>query len=459
MKFAPDRIRFIIILFFAMSYASEMVIYNNQTAYLSDSRWLDLGKTGEVEFTLNNFPDQLIPSTIRVTSDFLKVTTVELYDEPLNKMNLLKAFEGKTIELVKYGEEGEIEFSTEGRLISFRPEPVFEINGKIVVNPPYKYVFPYIPESITESPVVRGTGIATESSGEVTTNYFMSGVSWQADYNLTLTGDDSGILEGWFMVTNNTRHPFEDVQLSFVSGDVAFSGGRRLKSERMAKENRAAEMIYFNTADASPQLVKLENYQTFKIPYSVSIPASGEKQIRYLEEKRVTVKPIYSLEHQLGRHYSGMKSTAEAIPVNIQYQISADDIGDYNLPAGQVFVYEQTGDDASNIFVGSNRIPVIQKGDDLKIRTGATKDVTVKYRVIDSDAGKMITTLKMEYIFRNTKDKPVTVELKENISGREWKFRKKSHSYEKLDANSVVFSIEVPAEDESVLTFTIDIER
>ena len=56
---------------------------------------------------------------------------------------------------MKYGDDGMITYSTEGKLLMLNPTPVFEIDGHIAVNPPYDYIFPNIPANITKTPVIQ----------------------------------------------------------------------------------------------------------------------------------------------------------------------------------------------------------------------------------------------------------------------------------------------------------------
>ena len=76
----------------------------------------------------------------------MKVISKEYLYLPIFDENMLNANIGNEIELVKYGENGSIAFSTKGKLISNVTTPVFEIDEKIVINPPYNYRFSEIPD-------------------------------------------------------------------------------------------------------------------------------------------------------------------------------------------------------------------------------------------------------------------------------------------------------------------------
>ena len=66
---------------------------------------------------------------------------IEVHNTPKDFQNNVDAQLNKAIELVKYDADGNISFTTIGKLISNINQPVFEINNKIVINPPYDYLF------------------------------------------------------------------------------------------------------------------------------------------------------------------------------------------------------------------------------------------------------------------------------------------------------------------------------
>ena len=130
---------------------------------------------------------------------------------------MLNANIGKEIELVKYGENGNITFSTKGKLISNVATPVFEIDGKIVINPPYNYRFSDIPNGITDYPYLNCVINNSTKQTNYNLTYITSGIDWNAEYNFYLTSDKIGEIEGWYSIRNNNKCCKPNRQYGWIS--------------------------------------------------------------------------------------------------------------------------------------------------------------------------------------------------------------------------------------------------
>ena len=138
-----------IIIFSLVFTQTDITIYNQGRALINETRDVNLEQRGKQTLSIPNIPTTVDPSSINLFSDNIQFISKEFINKPITNQSLLNASIGKKIELVKYDEDGRISFSTMGKLISNINQPVFEIDGKVVVNPPYSYRFDNIPEGIS----------------------------------------------------------------------------------------------------------------------------------------------------------------------------------------------------------------------------------------------------------------------------------------------------------------------
>ena len=130
-------------------------IYNQGRALVQEERKKKFSQMGKQTLLILNIPHAAESSSINLYSDDIQFISKEYIYHPISVESLLNINMGKDIELIKYGEDGDIAFSTKGKLISNVNLPVFEIDGKIVVNPPYSYRFSDIPDNIKDYPYLN----------------------------------------------------------------------------------------------------------------------------------------------------------------------------------------------------------------------------------------------------------------------------------------------------------------
>ena len=76
----------------------------------------------------------------------------------------------------------------------------------------------------------------------------------------------------------------------------------------------------------------------------------------------------------------------------------------------------------------------------------------------ESRVSKRRTRYEMKYLLRNAKDEPVTVELRQGGLWRENEVKAESLKSRRIDASTLGWSVPIPANGETVLTFTVETE-
>ena len=152
-----NRIFFSIIMcsvFLQVGLSTEIFIYNQNMAFIQDQSSLELSNKGDVSFILNGLPENTIPSSILIESDCIDIISHEFIHNPPTLENILESFVGKKIQLVRYGDDGNIASSRDGLLLSTRPSVMFEIDGRLLLIrliAIYFHTFPMISQRIRYS--------------------------------------------------------------------------------------------------------------------------------------------------------------------------------------------------------------------------------------------------------------------------------------------------------------------
>jgi hypothetical protein len=125
------------------------------------------------------------------------------------------------------------------------------------------------------------------------------------------------------------------------------------------------------------------------------------------------------------------------------------------MPAGTVRVYTRDEQGAPK-FSGEQKIDATPAGSDLTVTLGQAFDVTVQGTVVSSErAIQNRTRFNMSYLLRNARAQPVTVELRQGgLYGRDSEITEESLPGKQLDARTHVWNVTIPANGQTVLTFT-----
>jgi hypothetical protein len=126
------------------------------------------------------------------------------------------------------------------------------------------------------------------------------------------------------------------------------------------------------------------------------------------------------------------------------------------LPAGIVRVYMHDAAGEAK-FIGENFLDHAPAGSDVAVKIGEAFDVTVQPTVVSSEkVTRSRTRYSMSYSFRNAQPTAATVDLRQGGLWRDGKVDTESLPSRRIDAQTLGWSVPVPANGETVLTFTVD---
>ena len=113
--------------------------------------------------------------------------------------------------------------------------------------------------------------------------------------------------------------------------------------------------------------------------------------------------------------------------------------------------------DQSLEFIGEDLIDHTARNETIQIKLGSAFDVVGERRQVDyrfDNNAKWIEE-DIEIKVRNQKDEPVSIIVKENLyRWTNWSIIKKTHAFEKVDARTVHFPLNIAKGGEGVVRFT-----
>ena len=145
------------------------------------------------------------------------------------------------------------------------------------------------------------------------------------------------------------------------------------------------------------------------------------------------------------------------IDVYLRFRNAKDNQLGMPLPKGKVRVYKRDTDGTLE-FVGEDLIDHTPKDETVLVRTGQAFDVVGERTRVDFkvDSGRRTIVETVEVELRNHKDTPVTVLVKETLfRWSTWEMTEKTHAFDKVDANTVHFPVQVAANGTQTVRYTV----
>ena len=443
-----------------------VTVYNDGRGLVREERNLDLA-AGVNEVRFMEVAEQIQAPTVRVApvegAPFTVLEQNYEYDL-LSPAKLLDKFVGQTITLVqqKLMNNSTVEEAVEAKLLSNNAGTVWEIGGKIVVNPPYsRMIFPNVPENLIAKPtLVWQIGAPTAGKRRIEASYITGGMKWSADYVLSLDPlEERAGLQGWVTVNNNSGASYKDAKLKLVAGDVHKA---ETQFQFLDRQRGDLPLPAAAPADAFAE-ESLFEYHLYTLDRPSTIRNAQTKQIQLLQAEGIRINKDFVLNG--GTHYfqsvwSGPPSK-EKVAVFISFKNSEVIPGlGQPMPKGIIRVFKKDRSGSPQL-IGEDNIDHTPRNEEIKLELGNAFDIVAERRQTDF---RHLTTRPAntyesahEIKIRNQKDTPVTVRVVEPIGG-EWTMLETSIPNRKTAAFESQWDVPVPAGGETVLTYRVRVK-
>lgn len=311
--------------------------------------------------------------------------------------------------------------------------------------------------------------IAAQRAGTHKTRYTYQtgGITWWADYNVTLN-EDKGCtmdLSAWVTIVNQTGARFEDANLKLVAGDV-----KRVQPQANDQERAGVFNMFTSKAASAPAGFTEKSffeYHLYTLGRTTTLANNSTKQLELLPVSRsVRCEKVMVYDGQAGQYYGGGLMTERdlGVPSNkkvdvfLRFKNSKETGLGMPLPAGKIRVSKLDSADDSLEFIGEDLITHTPKDETLLLKLGSAFDVVGSRRQVDF---RVDTTAKwmeedIEVKVRNQKDGPATVIVKENLNRwTNWNVIRKSQEFTKIDSRTLHFPITLAKGAEGMVKYTV----
>ena len=431
--------------------------YNNGTGLIRDTRHLEL-PTGELALEFQGVAEQIRPETVSLRSlaDAGSVTIFEQnYEYDLiSPSKLMEKYVGKTVRLVSFSEEDGFD-SVDAVLMSYNEGPIYQVGDAIYLGHPGNVVLPEIPENLIAEPSLIWRLGNAQASQQLEVTYLTGGMSWQADYVVSIPNTEEALdLKGWVTLNNQSGATYTNARLKLVAGEVHMAP--QPKEEGMMRREMAMAMM---DAAAMPAEEAFAEFHLYTMPRRTTLKQNQSKQLALLDAAGVAFTKKYEFRAQEHWFFQQMPPQRDQhVQAFLEFENEqANQLG-MPLPAGVMRIYQEDSEGTLQ-FAGEDRIQHTPKDETVKLQMGEAFDVVAdriqtEFRVIADN----VYESAYEITIRNHKATDITVEVIEHLPG-DWRIQEASMEHEKRDAQTAVFQVPVPADGETVVTYTVQVRH
>lgn len=459
---------------------AEVTIYNQGFALVKETRDLNL-KSGRQEVRIEDVAQLIEPSSVGIRSisspgSFEVLEQNYQYDLISTQAILNKAVGGR-IALNRVLPNGVKERIT-GILMSsptaivgggggqyvYNGLVLQADDGRILLDPSGEIEVTSIPEGLISKPSLLWDLVSDRAGqNKVEISYLTQGMSWNADYVLSLDGEGkTGDLKGWVTLNNNSGATFKEAKLKLLAGDVQRAqprfggglgaGGRGGAPEAMMDKGFAEEQF--------------ADYHLYTLGRPASIRNKEIKQVSLLEATAVPVTKKLIIDAM--RFYNNYQPQEEGtigigkIKPQIRIEFKNDKASNLGMPLPKgnfkVFQRDKSG---STQMLGEDQIDHTPRDEKLSLVVGQAFDVVcdrkrTKFEWLRRGGPTGWGTREWwEIELRNRKESPERVYVWER-HWWEWAIKENNMPFNKLDANTIEFVVDLKAGETKTIKYLVE---
>lgn len=316
--------------------------------------------------------------------------------------------------------------------------------------------------------------------------YLTSGLAWRAFYMGTLAQDEKTMrLQAYVRVTNNSGEDYENAQVRLIVGkvhildEIAELAKRQYPYGRpggeikplalpapMVMEDRAmfskAREVSDEAAQVPKEIVKegLSEYFLYTIEGTETIPTGWSKRLQSFDVDGVSVVNLYKFEEE--RYGTSVNRF-------LSFKNDQDHkLGQTPIPDGDLTVYRSADAQKHLSYEGRSSFKYIPVNEKVELDLGSVADVAVEPNLIetktdnyrfdtDGDVSGWDEIQVFHVAAANMRDVPVKVEITRNFESPYWDLKRADNvsSFEKVDLDTVKFTIELPAHTKKAFEYTL----
>ena len=426
----------------------DITIYADNQALVQDTREITFtGDKQKVEF--KNVSAQIRPETASLVASDMAIIEQNFDYDLLSPAKIMENAVGQTITLVRTNPATGAETREQAVVLAANGGVVLQIGNRIEVlrddGLPVRVIFDKVPPNMRAEPTLSITLQGNPGKREAALRYLTPGLGWRADY-VALYDEAKGTIDvqGWVTLTNNSGTTYENANTVLVAGNPKLLG-------QYDNYQRGGDTLV-EAGTESGDRERLGDYYLYPLSERTTIANMQTKQVSFLDVHGAPAT------HGYESRFGWLQTSDQPISAATVYQFSNSakgGLGD-QLPAGVVRFYIKDSRGQAQ-FIGEKAIGHTPMGSKLSISTGDAFDVKVQPVVeARTKTGKNRWSTSMRYTLTNALPKPVTVRVIQSGLWGDTKVDKESKQSERLDADSVAWTVTVPANGKTDLTATFD---
>ena len=388
----------------------KITIYNNNKAFINDTREVDV-KAGKQKLVYEGVPSSVITQSVVPTFGGMRTNLYSqnyIYDLISLESMLEKSIDK---EVAFYTNEKE-PMLTRGRLLSASPVVMVKENetGKIYsLNSSRQVVFDKVPENmITKPSLVWNMESEKEGKLEIDLKYLTRGISWSSDYVLNLNRESLD-LTGWITVNNNSGVAYENAEITCLAGDVnAVPERRSYDKNRVFYESKSAPMVAMDAVEEE----SFSGYHIYKIPFKETIANREQKQISFIDKKKIAYHQYGKNRNSYFENYKGIQKLQ--FTNTIEFENKKENNMGISIPSGVVRMYQKDSSEKSH-FIGEARVGNIPEDENVTLSIGTLFDAVGEKRITKFISKKHYRKVKTTYTLRNQGKEPLELKVEEQI--------------------------------------------
>jgi hypothetical protein len=472
----------------------RVTIYNQDFALVKVTRGFDL-EAGENEVRMTEVTSLMEPDSVilrdRRDPDAIRILEQNYIGETLSEGYLLSQYEGKVLTFQSTNPATGEEILRQGKLIRsgyvphspgwrfggggrpFAPaagdsSPIVEVDGRIQFFLPGRPLFDGLgDDAILEPTLLWSLWSSRGGRHDLEMSYLTGGLRWEATYNLIAPekGDRFDMI-GWVTLTNQSGARFTDARIKLMAGDVSklspMPVGRAMDTMMMAEASMAAPPGVTEKA--------FDEYHLYTLQRPTTLRDREVKQVEFCRGSDVPGSRFYVYDGaQVQILGGGDRASFRANPsygadgntkvfAMLEFVNSKEAGLGIPLPRGTIKIY-RTDDDGGREFIGENSIDHTPADETVRVFLGNVFDLVGERRQVDFQVDHDRRTASESFAIevRNHKDEPVEVRVVERLyRWATWKVAESSDPFNKTDARTIEFRVEVPADGRKAVTYRVD---
>lgn len=386
----------------------------------------------------------------------------------VNRDKLLERYVGATITVEQ--QRGDTLERLSGMLLSAADGSLIlqRDSGEVVTIGSYSnVVFPSLPGGLITRPTLVWLVNAKQGGTHDTrVSYQTQGMTWWSDYNITLRENDGGCdmdLSGWVTIVNQSGASYPQAQLKLVAGEVNRAPAPAPRSDvRMKSLAAAAAPMEDGFQESS-----LFEYHLYTLGRRSDLPDNSTKQLELFPTAAragCSKQLVFTASPQPWSYWGapiqdqGYGATSEGtVGAFLEFENKESNRLGMPLPAGRVRV-NQASVDGTLEFIGEDVIKHTPRNETLRIKLGTAFDVVGerKQTGFTLDTTNKTIDESFEVTVRNRKKTAARVIAREYLyRWSSWTVTAKNRDFAKRDAATIDFPVDIPADGEAKITYTV----